>query len=246
MVNATFWCRRGPNEPMSTPTRAVMDLGRLGWRAAALAWLTACLLCPLAARADGMQALQDFLQHSTSGRADFVQKVTAPPRAGHPPRVKTSRGNLAYQRPDRFRLDYVSPDEQTLLADGRQFWHLDVDLRQVSVRSQKAVLAQAPAALILTATDVRTLQAAFDLRPMPDADGLSWVEVNPKVTDGTLRQLRVGLRGAGKQAQVVVLEFSDGFGQTSRLELSGFASNPTLPASTFVLNPPPGYQVLRP
>ena len=53
-------------------------------------------------------------------------------------------------------------------------------------------------------------------------------------------------RGAGKQAQVVVLEFSDGFGQTSRLELSGFASNPTLPASTFVLNPPPGYQVLRP
>ncbi len=231
---------------MSTPTCAVMDLIRLGWRAVALAGFSACLLCPAVARADGMQALQDFLQHSTSGRADFVQKVTAPPRAGHPPRVKTSRGNLAYQRPDQFRLDYVSPDEQTLLADGRQFWHLDVDLRQVSVRSQKAVLAQAPAALILTASDVRALQAAFELRNLPDADGLSWVEVTPKVIDGTLRQLRVGLRGTGKQAQVAVLEFSDGFGQTSRLELSGFASNPTLPASTFVFKPPTGYQVLRP
>ncbi len=231
---------------MSTPTCAVMDLIRLGWRAVALAGFSVCLLCPAVARADGMQALQDFLQHSTSGRADFVQKVTAPPRAGHPPRVKTSRGNLAYQRPDQFRLDYVSPDEQTLLADGRQFWHLDVDLRQVSVRSQKAVLAQAPAALILTASDVRALQAAFELRNLPDADGLSWVEVTPKVSDGTLRQLRVGLRGTGKQAQVAVLEFSDGFGQTSRLELSGFASNPTLPASTFVLKPPAGYQVLRP
>ncbi len=231
---------------MSPQPRAFSDIGRRVWRALRLAGLGWVLLGHFSARADGMQALQDFLQHSTSGRADFVQKVTAPPRAGQSPRVKTSRGSLAYQRPDRFRLDYVSPDEQTLLADGQQFWHLDVDLRQVSVRSQKAVLAQAPAALILTASDLRALQVAFDLRALPDADGLSWVEVNPKVVDGTLRQLRVGVRGLGKQAQVAVLEFTDGFGQTSRLELSGFVSGPALPNATFVLKPPPGYQVLRP
>ena len=58
--------------------------------------------------------------------------------------------------------------------------------------------------------------------------------------------LRVGLRGQGPQTQVAVLEFSDGFGQTSRLELSGFVSGPALPASTFVLKPPSGFQVLRP
>ena len=138
------------------------------------------------------------------------------------------------------------PDEQTLLADGRQFWHVDVDLRQVTVRDQKSVLAQAPAALILTATDLSTLQTAFDLRALPDADGLAWVQINPKATQGTLRELRVGLRGQGPQTQVAVLEFSDGFGQTSRLELSGFVSGPALPASTFVLKPPSGFQVLRP
>jgi outer membrane lipoprotein carrier protein len=232
---------------MGTRINPVLSGRRLGLKRGLLA-LSAVVfgLAANPAHADGLQVLQDFLQHSSSGRADFVQKVTAPPRAGQAPRVKTSRGRLAYQRPDLFRLDYVSPDEQTLLADGRQFWHLDADLQQVTARNQKAVLAQAPAALILTATDVRALQTAFDLRSLPDADGLSWVEVNPKVSDGTLRQLRVGLRGQGKQAQIAVLEFADGFGQTSRLEFSGFVSGPALPASTFVLKPPPGYQVLRP
>ncbi|MEY2620217.1 MAG: outer rane lipoprotein carrier protein LolA [Pseudomonadota bacterium] len=197
------------------------------------------------AHADGLQALQDFLQHNRSGRADFVQKVTAPPREGQTPRIKTSRGSLAYQRPDLFRLDYTAPDEQTLLADGRQFWHLDADLRQVTVRPQKSTLAQAPAALILTASDLSMLKSTFDLRALPDADGLFWVEVTPRSSDGTLRQLRVGLRGLGAQAQVARLEFTDGFGQSSRLELSGFVGGAP-PASTFVLKPPAGFQVLRP
>lgn len=231
---------------MRNPLSLAFDFWRWG-RCACAAVLTLAGLCwTPAARADGLQVLQDFLHNSPSGRADFVQKVTAPPRAGQAPRVKTSRGSLAYQRPDLFRLDYVAPDEQTLLADGRQFWHLDVDLRQVTVRNQKNALAQAPATLILTASDLRALQTAFDLRSLPDADGLSWVEVNPKVTDGTMRQLRVGLRGQGRQAQVAVLEFTDGFGQTSRLEFTHFLSGPALPASTFVLKPPAGYQVLRP
>lgn len=224
----------------------VRDLWRMGRMAAFLALAVALGGGASVARADGLQVLQDFLQHSPSGRADFVQRVTAPPRAGQAPRVKSSRGSLAYQRPDLFRLDYLAPDEQTLLADGRQFWHLDTDLRQVTVRQQKTILAQAPAALILTASDVSALQAAFDLRALPNAEGLSWVGITPKVADGTLRQLRVGLRGLGKQAQVAVLEFTDGFGQTSRLELSGFVSGQALPASTFVLKPPAGYQVLRP
>ncbi len=245
MASAIFWCLHGPNEAMSTSPGTASQ----GWlrrlRLGALVLAGVWGIWP-SAHADGLQALQDFLRHSQSGRADFVQKVSSPPRAGQAVRVKTSRGSLAYLRPDRFRIDYVTPDEQTLLADGRQFWHLDADLRQVSVRDQKAVLAQAPAALILTASDVRALQATFDLRALPDADGLAWVEVKPKSLEGTLREWRVGLRGTGSQTQVAVLEFTDGFGQTSRLELSAPSNGASPTASTFVFKPPPGYQVLRP
>ena len=84
-----------------------------------------------------------------------------------------------------------------------------------------------------------------DMR-LPDGDGLFWVEISPKSTEGTLRQLRVGLKGQGTQARVAVLEFADRFGQTSRLELSAFESPAALPSQTFELKPPAGYQVLRP
>jgi outer membrane lipoprotein carrier protein len=232
----------------------VMNQGQSRWRVLRLALSAAfsaalgaaLLLGPDLSHADGLQALQDFLQHSRSGQAEFVQKVTPPARADSPARTRSSRGRLAYQRPDRFRLDYESPDALTLLGDGRQFWWVDVDLQQATVRDQKAVLSGAPATLILTASSIDALRTAFDLRALPDAEGLSWVEVTPKSTEGTLRQLRVGLRGQGSSTQVAVLQFTDGFGQVSRLELSRFESNPQLPAATFVLKPPAGFQVLRP
>ena len=224
----------------------------MGWTrlASQLVTRTACgvLLwgCWVWAHADGLQSLQDFLQHSRSGQAHFVQKVTPPSRTGQAPRVKLSSGRLAYQRPDRFRIDYEKPDVQTLLGDGRQFWFVDADLQQVTVRDQKAVLSSAPVALILTASHPDALRASFDLKNLPDADGMFWVEINPKSTEGTLRQLRVGLKGQGSQARVAVLELADGFGQTSRLELSAFESPAALPSQTFELKPPAGYQVLRP
>ena len=207
----------------------------------ALAWVWSLSAC-----ADGLQALQDFLQHSRSAQADFVQQVTLPARAGLAPRVKTSSGRLMYARPDRFRIDYLKPEVQTLLGDGRTFWFLDADLQQVTVREQASVLSAAPIALILTATRLEALRAAFELHSLPDADGLSWVMVTPKSMEGSLRELRVGLQGQGAQARVAVLEFKDGFGQSSRLTLSAFESPAAVTAQTFQMKPPAGFQVLRP
>ena len=217
-----------------------------GWHTIGMALAAVTLVLPWQARADGMQALQDFLQHSRSGRAEFVQKVTPPAREGQAARVKTSRGWLAFQRPDQFRLEYLAPDAQMLVSDGRQFWHQDTDLQQVTVRPLKTVLGSAPAALILTASDLKSLQAVFEVRALPDADGLAWAELKPRVTEGTLRTLRVGLQGTGPAARVMVLEFTDGFGQTSRLEWSRIEANLRLPPQTFQLQPPSGFQVLRP
>jgi outer membrane lipoprotein carrier protein len=198
------------------------------------------------AGAEGLQSLQDFLLYSTSGQAEFVQKVTVPARQDKPPRVKTSHGRLLYQRPDHFRIDYTRPDEQTLLGDGKEFWYLDQGLQQVTVRDQKTALAQAPITLMLTATRIEALRVSFDLNGLPDADGLSWVEIVPKTNEGTLRQLKVGFQGQGRLTRVAVLEFTDGLGQTSRLELTQVQSTVQPSAQTFQLKIPAGYQVLRP
>jgi outer membrane lipoprotein carrier protein len=221
--------------------------GLAGWQrwVRTLCWV-ALTVTTQTALAEGLQSLQDFLQYSTLGQAEFVQKVTSPTRDGKPSRIKTSQGRLIYQRPDHFRIDYTRPDELTLLGDGKQFWYLDQGLQQVTVRDQKTALAQAPITLMLTANRMDALRASFDLSGLPDAEGLSWVDIVPKSTEGTLRQLKVGFQGQGRLTQVAVLEFTDGFGQASRLELTPAQSLPQINAQTFQLKIPAGFQVLRP
>ena len=209
---------------------------------AAVAALTGLLAlgAPLA-RADGMDSLRAFVQDSHSGRADFTQTVTAPPKDGQAPRSKTSSGQFAFQRPGKFRFDYLKPFAQTIVADGKTLWLYDADLNQVTERSQAKTLGQTPAALIAAATDLRALQADFSLSNEPEQGGLQWVKAVPKVKDGPLQQVRVGFA----DKQLAELEILDSFGQRSVLKFSHTETNLALPASTFEFKAPKGADVLK-
>ncbi len=159
--------------------------------------LAPCVLAfaAAAAQADGLQALENFVKTARSGRADFTQVVTAPPRDGQAARSKTSSGTFEFSRPNRFRFEYRKPFEQTIVADGQTLWLYDVDLNQVTARQQAAVLGSTPAALIAAAPDVEALRKDFELKPAPDRDGLQWVLATPRSKDGQLSSVRVGFRG---------------------------------------------------
>ena len=191
--------------------------------------------------ADGLDSLQNFIQHTRSGRADFTQTVTAPTRDGKPGRVKTSSGTFEFQRPGKFRFDYQKPFVQTIVADGQTLWLYDVDLNQVTERAQAQVLGQTPAALIAEATDLNALKADFTLSAEPARDGLQWVKAVPKARDGQLQQVQVGFDGN----QLAALEILDSFGQRSVLKFGPMQLNPPLPARTFQFKPPAGADVLR-
>lgn len=198
-------------------------------------------LAILPARADGLQALQGFIQSVKSGRADFTQTVTGPGKEGQPPRVKTSSGSFEFVRPGKFRFDYRKPFVQTIVADGRTLWLYDADLNQVTERQQGQVLGQTPAALIASASDLSALQADFELTAESGPDGLQWVKATPRTRDGTLQQVRVGFDGAS----LSMLEILDSFGQRSVLKFSKVEINPALPANTFQFKVPAGADVLR-
>jgi outer membrane lipoprotein carrier protein len=193
--------------------------------------------------ADGLQALESFLQNVGSARASFTQTVTAPPRSGEAtPRVRASSGSFAFQRPDRFRFDYAKPFPQVIVADGQTLWLHDIDLNQVTARSQKDALGSTPAALIASAKDLKSLSAAFELRAAPDRDGMSWVEARPRQADGQLRLIRLGLQGG----QIAAMDIEDGLGQRSQIRFQDWRSNPGLGAADFRFTPPPGADVIRP
>lgn len=201
------------------------------------------VLVTLGARADGMQDLEAFLRDVRSAQASFTQVVTSPLRTGETTaRSKTSSGRFEFQRPGRFRFEYTKPFEQTIVADGQTLWLYDVDLNQVTARKQQDALANTPAALIASGTDLKSLSEAFELRAAPAKDGLEWVDARPTAKDGQLQSVRVGFR----QGQLAVLEILDSLGQRSVLSFAQWQGNVPVKPERFRFQPPAGADVIRP
>lgn len=202
------------------------------------------------AQADGLGTLELFLKTAASGRADFTQVVTSPPREGQTARTRNSSGTFEFQRPGRFRFVYGKPLPQTIVADGQTLWLYDPDLNQVTARAQASALGSTPAALIAAAPDLQALQADYQLANAPERDGLQWVQATPRARDGQVQSVRVGLRereeGGRKTAELAALEIVDSFGQRSLLTFSKVQLNVSLPPETFRFKPPAGADVIRP
>ena len=212
-----------------------------------LSWAAAVPVLPAAwAQSDGQALLGQFLQQVRSGRAQFSQVVSSPPRAGQPPRVRNSSGTLEFQRPGRFRFVYRKPFEQTLVADGQMLWLHDVDLNQVTARKQAQALGSTPLGLILSATDLGALQAAFQLQAEPARDGLQWVRATPRASESQIQHALAGLRAGDKGPELAVLEVLDSLGQRSVLSFTGFEVNATMRPETFHFQVPAGADVIRP
>lgn len=193
------------------------------------------------ASAGGMESLEAFVKNVKSGRAEFTQTVTAPPRDGQAARAKVSSGTFEFQRPGKFKFDYRKPFAQSIVADGETLWLYDADLNQVTQRKQSQALGSTPAALIAAAPDLRALQADFTLEAAPERDGLQWIKASPKNKEGQLQSVQVGFQGDALAA----LEILDSFGQRSVLKFSKVEVNPALPASTFQFKAPAGADVIR-
>lgn len=201
------------------------------------------------AQADALGTLELFLKTAASGRAEFTQVVTSPPREGQTARTRNSSGTFEFQRPGRFRFVYGKPLPQTIVADGQTLWLHDPDLNQVTARPQASALGSTPAALIASAPDLQALQADYQLANAPEREGLQWVQATPRARDGQVQSVRVGLRereeGGRKTAELAALEIVDSFGQRSLLTFSKVQLNVTLPAEIFRFKPPAGADVIR-
>ena len=193
-----------------------------------------------AASADGLKSLESFMKGTQTGKADFTQAVTSPPKEGQTARTKQSSGSFEFQRPGRFKFVYKKPFEQTIVADGQTLWLYDVDLNQVTQRSQSQALGSTPAALLASAPDLSALKAEFTLEAAPEQDGLQWVLASPKTKDGQLKSVRVGFAGE----QLAALDILDSFGQRSLIRFTGLQANPALPANAFQFKPPAGADVV--
>ena len=200
---------------------------------------TAILIAAAAsvASADGLKSLESFMKGTQTGKADFTQTVTSPPKDGQAARTKTSSGSFEFQRPGRFKFVYKKPFEQTIVADGQKVWIYDADLNQVSSRKLSAAIGATPAALLAGGN----LEKDFELSPLPAADGLEWTAAKPKAKEGSFESLKVGFRGK----ELAAVEIVDSFGQRSLLQFSQFKPNAATAADAFKFVVPKGADVVE-
>ena len=187
----------------------------------------------LAAHADAVDTLREFVRDVKSGQASFTQTVTSTDGA----RKKTSSGQFEFARPNRFRFAYTKPFEQLIVADGQKVWIFDADLNQASSRGISKALGATPAALLAGGS----LDQDFQLSAQPARDGIEWALATPKAQDSAFKSMRVGFRGR----ELAAVEILDNFGQRSMLQFSGFAPNAPLAADTFKFVPPAGADVIE-
>ena len=221
-----------------------------------VASLSACFLVWMwglvgVAHASGVQALERFLRETQYGNATFTQTQTSPTRqvqgAAQPPRQRVSAGEFVFDRPNRFRFEYLRPFPQLIVADGQRVWLYDPDLQQATVRDQAKVLADTPAMLIAASPDLSRLRQAFDLADWtPNASNtnanLQWVQATPKVA-GQLQHVRLGFK-VGARVELVELDILDNFGQRSQLRFVPTAAGRPA-AERFAFRPPPGTDVIQ-
>lgn len=208
--------------------------------------LLAWALSASVAQANGLEALEQFMHQARTGRAQFTQVVTAPPKDGRTGRSKTSSGVFEFERPGRFRFSYQKPFAQMLVADGQTLWLHDEDLNQVTARKQAQVLGSTPAAILTAGGDLKSLQADFVLQAEPELEGLQWLRASPKTKEGQIQTVRAAFRRTDKGPVLAQMEVLDSFGQRSVLTFTGYETNPVWANDHFQFKPPAGADVVRP
>jgi len=96
--------------------------------------------------AGSIEKLKAFVAQTQSARAVFSQQVMD--KDGKT--VQSGSGRVAFQRPGKFRWEYLKPYEQLIVGDGEKLWVFDKDLSQVTVKKLEGALGSSPAASILS------------------------------------------------------------------------------------------------
>ena len=188
---------------------------------------------PLLAAESGIDRLNSFVQTVVTFQAKFTQTVLD----SRGQVIDEAEGLFILERPGKFRWDYKLPYPQYIVADGQRIWFYDVDLEQVTVKSQLEALADTPATLLSGET---MPEEKYLLTDIPSDDGLIWVELIPKDVDSNFQAVTLAFDQQGLNQMIM----KDSFDQKTRLVFSQTTENSALANDVFVFTPPSGVDVV--
>jgi len=179
------------------------------------------------------EELQTKLNAIRTMSANFNQTVQAGKR-----QVSESSGTMALSRPGKFRWQTKDPMEQLVVADSKNLWVYDVDLEQVTVKTQETGLGGTPG-LFLSGYNDRVTRD-FEVKKDDNAKADTF-DLKAKSKKENFQRVKLTFKGA----QLSGIEFYDQLGQHTVVKLSNIKNNPTLSAGLFQFKPPKGVDVVK-
>ena len=179
------------------------------------------------------QVLYEILKSLNTLEADFYQQVVD----SEGEVIQEAKGTFELKKPGMFRWHYDPPYSQHIVADGMNLWMLDLELAQASVQPLNEALGNAP---IILLTDSKPLNEDFEIREMPDAFGLRWIALAPKIQDTEFYRVEIGMDGN----LIREMKLHDHFDQQTIIRFSNIQIDHDLPDSHFVFNVPDGVDVI--
>ena len=182
----------------------------------------------------GSQQLHRFLDKTRSLQARFTQSVLDENQQ----QAAQAQGIVYIQRPGRLRWDYIEPQKQQIIADGRQVWLYDPELDQASTELQDQAFKGTPA-FLLSSTD--PVEEHFEVIDIGSSQGFDWVELIPKDQESQFVRILVAFSDNEMQR----LEMADKFGQVTRLQFYDIVRDPKLDPKLFKFDPPDRYELFH-
>lgn len=181
----------------------------------------------------GRQLLDDFVNGVETLSARFEQQLVD----ADDTILETSSGTLEIFRPGRFRWAYTEPYEQILVADGLNVWSYDVDLEQVTVKSQAEVLGNTPASLLGGSKDVLD---EFDYVGSFAERDIVWVQLATKSAENGFTRVELGFTDGALSRMI----FSDNLEQSTLIALFDVATGIEIDQRRFALDIPDSVDVV--
>ena len=208
------------------------------WLAGGLAWGEAPKPKPTPAKvAEVVRRLQARYDSTKDFTADFTQTVEAA-TLGKP---LESSGQVFFKRPGRMRWEFVTPEKQTIVADGQTLWLHQPEHHQVLKAPFRAAFQSATPISFLFG--VGKLSSDFDAALLPsekpDAVRLKLV---PK------REPEIGVLVLDVSPQtydILAAEVTDPLGNVTRLRFANMKRDVGLDDAKFTFRAPPGTDVVQ-
>lgn len=207
----------------------------------------ACLLQPAAGRTGTLtpleiaQRIQETYEKTTSFKADFLQTSSV---GDMERRQRRGSGSMVIQKPGLLRWDYVSPDKQVLVSDGKNFSLYFAAENQMIVTPAKEYLQEDVTYNFFSGKG--NLLQDFEVSAIPgdpQKHGILSIMLVPKKTHAQVATLNVWV----DEGTFLVnrLEILDHLGSVTNLMLFNTGVNKPVPAEYFHFTPPAGTEIIE-